>query len=111
MGPRPGPLLRMNQAIRLGVAATLCYAGAQLRGAAHAMFARLWNALRREPLVHFLALAALLFVAYHLLRPSARESIVIDQPSIDGLARRQEELLARPLRDEERRALVEIRHR
>ena len=75
------------------------------------MSARLWNALRREPLVHFLALAALLFVAYHLLRPSARESIVIDQPSIDELARRQEELLARPLSDEERRALVEIRHR
>ena len=38
------------------------------------MFARLWNALRREPLVHFLALAALLFVTYHLLIPSANAS-------------------------------------
>jgi hypothetical protein len=71
------------------------------------MSARLWNALRREPLFHFLALAALLFVAYHLLTPSARESIVIERASIDDLARRQEELLARPLSDEERRALVE----
>ena len=71
------------------------------------MSARLWNALRREPLVHFLALAALLFVGYRLLTPADRESIVIDQPSIDELARRQEELLARPLSDEERRALVE----
>jgi peptidyl-prolyl cis-trans isomerase C len=77
------------------------------RGAAHAMSARLWNALCREPLVHFLALAALLFGAYHLLRPSARESIVIERASIDELARRQEELLARPLNDEERRALIE----
>ncbi len=71
------------------------------------MSARLWNALRREPLVHFLAFAALLFVAYHLLTPSAREPIVIERASIDELARRQEELLARPLTDEERRALVE----
>jgi hypothetical protein len=34
------------------------------------MVARFWNALRREPLVHFLALAALLFVTYDLLMPS-----------------------------------------
>ena len=72
------------------------------------MYARLWNALRREPLVHFLALAALLFVAYQLLTPSDREPIVIEQASMDELARRQEELLARPPSDEERRALVEL---
>jgi hypothetical protein len=71
------------------------------------MSARLWNALRREPLVHFLALAALLFVAYHLLTPAARESIVIERASIDELERRQEQLLGRPLSDDERRALVE----
>ena len=71
------------------------------------MSARLWNALRREPLVHFLTLAALLFVAYHLLTPSARESIVIERASIDELGRRQEQLLGRPLSDDERRALVE----
>jgi hypothetical protein len=71
------------------------------------MSARLWNALRREPLVHFLALAALLFVAYHLLTPAARESIVIERASIDEVERRQEQLLGRPLSDDERRALVE----
>ena len=73
------------------------------------MSARFWNALRREPLVHFLALAALLFVAYHLLTPSARESIVIDRASIDELERRQEQLLGRSLSDDERRA-GRIRH-
>jgi hypothetical protein len=71
------------------------------------MFAAPWNALRREPLVHFLALAALLFVAYQLLTPSAREAIVIERAGIDELERRQEQLLGRPLSDDERRALVE----
>jgi PPIC-type PPIASE domain len=79
----------------------------RLRGAAHAMFARYWNALRREPLAHFLALAALLFVAYDLLTPSEQQAIVIDQASIDELVRQQEELLARPLTGDERRAVLE----
>jgi hypothetical protein len=79
------------------------------RGAASAacgLLPRLRSALLREPLVHFLVLAALLFVAYHLLTPAARESIVIERASIDELVRQQEELLARPLGDEERRAVV-----
>jgi hypothetical protein len=71
------------------------------------MFARYWNALRREPLVHFLALAALLFVAYDLLTPAEPRSIVIERASVDALARQQEELLGRPLSEDERRALVE----
>jgi parvulin-like peptidyl-prolyl isomerase len=71
------------------------------------MVARYWNALRREPLAHFLALAALLFVGYRLLTPSEQETIVIDQASIAELGRQQEELLARPLTDDERRAVLE----
>jgi hypothetical protein len=70
------------------------------------MFARYWNALRREPLAHFLALAALLFVGYDLLTPSAQQAIVIDQASIDEVVRQQEELLARPLSADERRAVL-----
>jgi PPIC-type PPIASE domain len=91
----------------LGDAVSLCYAGAPVGEAVDAMLARLWNALRREPLVHFVVLAALLFVAYDLLTPSAREPIVIDLASIDELVRQQEELLGRTLSGEERRALVE----
>jgi peptidyl-prolyl cis-trans isomerase C len=71
------------------------------------MFARCWNVLRREPLAHFLALAALLFLAYDLLAPSEREAIVIAQASIDQLVGQQEELLARPLTEDERRAVTE----
>ena len=84
----------------------LCYRGACLAWCAHAMFARHWNALRREPLAHFLALAALLFVAYRVLAPSERDRIVIEQASIAELARQQEELLGRPLTDAERGALL-----
>jgi hypothetical protein len=80
--------------------------GAVWQGA-YAMFARYWKALSREPLAHFLALAALLFVAYELLAPSEREPIVIVQANIDELVRQQEELLARPLTEDERRAVVE----
>lgn len=71
------------------------------------MFARSWDALRREPLVHFLALAALLFVAYDLLTPSEQEPIVIDQARIDELVQQQAGLLGRPLTDEEHKAVVE----
>jgi hypothetical protein len=71
------------------------------------MFARYWNALRREPLAHFLALAALLFVGYRLLMPSEQATIVIDQASIAELVRQQEELLARRLTDDERRSVLE----
>jgi peptidyl-prolyl cis-trans isomerase C len=71
------------------------------------MFARYWNALRREPLAHFLALAALLFFGHRLLTPSEQPLIVIDEASIGGLVRQQEGLLARPLTDDERRAVRE----
>lgn len=71
------------------------------------MIARYWNALRREPLAHFLALGALLFVVYRVLTPFEQASIVIERASIDQLVRQQEELLARPLTDDERRAAIE----
>jgi hypothetical protein len=71
------------------------------------MVARFWNALRREPLVHFLALAALLFVTYDLLMPSEQEPLVIERASIDELADQQAALLGRPLTDAERTAVVE----
>jgi hypothetical protein len=68
---------------------------------------RLWAFLRREPLVHFMLLGALLFAA-SALRPSAGpETIVIDRATIDGLVRQQSEILGRPPSEEERALLVE----
>jgi hypothetical protein len=71
------------------------------------MLARFWNALRREPLVHFLALAALLFVIYDLLMPSEQEPLVIDRASIDAFVDQQAALLGRPLTGKEREAVIE----
>lgn len=70
------------------------------------MLARSWNVLRREPLVHFMALALLLFVAYRLLGPPQREPIVIERARVDQLVQQQADLLGRPLTDEEREALI-----
>jgi parvulin-like peptidyl-prolyl isomerase len=93
---------------RLGEAAVLCYGERFVRrGAAHAMLARFWNALRREPLVHFLALAALLFVIYDLLMPSQQEPLVIDRASIDALVDQQAALLGRPLTEQELESVIE----
>jgi hypothetical protein len=69
--------------------------------------ARLWRAFAREPLVHFLALAALLFVTYDLLMPPEQEPLVIERAGIDELAGQQAALLGRPLTDAERTAVVE----
>ncbi len=86
----------------------LCYGERFVRrGAAHAMLARFWNALRREPLVHFLALAALLFVIYDLLMPSQQEPLVIDRASIDALVDQQAALLGRPLTEQELESVIE----
>jgi parvulin-like peptidyl-prolyl isomerase len=68
---------------------------------------RFLGALWREPLLHFLILAALLFGAYALFAPSAKDTIVVDRATIDRLVREQEELLARPLSQEERRTAIQ----
>ncbi|MGH6898526.1 MAG: peptidyl-prolyl cis-trans isomerase [Geminicoccaceae bacterium] len=75
-------------------------------GAGDRAFARLCGALWREPLVHFLLLAALLFGAYALVAPSGEDTIVVDQATIDRLVEEREVLLARPLSKEERRAAI-----
>jgi PPIC-type PPIASE domain len=65
-----------------------------------------WNALWREPLVHFLVLGAVLFVAYGLLSPSGRDTIVVDRASIDRAVAERAALLARPLTEAERHAAI-----
>jgi parvulin-like peptidyl-prolyl isomerase len=78
-----------------------------MASAAHAMLARFWNALWREPLVHFLALAALLFVIYDLLLPAEQERLVIDRASVKAAVDQQAALLGRPLTEDERAAALE----
>ena len=71
------------------------------------MLAGFWNALRREPLVHFAGLAALLFLTYDVLKPSEQEVVVIERATLERLTDEQATLLGRPLTDEERQSLIE----
>lgn len=74
----------------------------------HAIFVRrLWASLRREPLVHFVLLGALLFAASALRDSAGRETIVIDRPTLDALVQQQAEIQGRPPSDQERALLLQ----
>ncbi len=62
--------------------------------------------LIREPLVHFLVLAGLLFVAQALFARDSRDLIVVDAATQEFLFDREEEFLLRPLADEEKQEIV-----
>ena len=55
----------------------------------------------REPIVHFILLAALLFASHALLASFERETIFVSVELVADLERRQAELLGRPLSPEE----------
>lgn len=61
----------------------------------------------REPLVHFLALAALLFAAQAVFVGDTREVIIVDAEAQAFLFDQQEQLLLRPLTDEDRQEIVD----
>jgi hypothetical protein len=75
-------------------------------GSAGGKVARVAAALAREPLVHFLVLAALLFAAYALLDPPGENRIVIDRAAVDRVVAEQETVLARPLSEKERETAI-----
>ena len=66
-----------------------------------------WSFIRREPLVHFLGLAALLFVANAVLSGDEREVITVDVATQEYLIQAQEDLLLRPLTNEEKQAVID----
>ena len=68
---------------------------------------RLWAALRREPLVHFVLLGGLLFAASALRDLSGRETILIDRPTLEALVQQQAELQGRAPSEQERALLVQ----
>jgi len=61
-----------------------------------------WAAIRREPLVWFAALGGALGVAWVLLAPANVETVRVDSETLRALEKQQEDLLGRPLTDEER---------
>ncbi len=66
-----------------------------------------WHRLFREPLLHFLLLAAALFVVQWLWRGDDREVIRIDAETQAYLIEQRQELILRPLNEAEKRQIVE----
>ena len=66
-----------------------------------------WQAVWREPLVHFLGIAALLFVANAVFSGDEREVITVDLATQDYLIQEQQDLRLRPLSQQEQRAIIE----
>jgi len=60
------------------------------------------NPIRREPLVLFVAGGAALFFAWTALAPREVQAVEIESAALRGLVTMQEELLGRPLTDDER---------
>lgn len=61
----------------------------------------------REPLAHFFALAALLFLVDWVFSATQKTRIVIDQQTVDYLVRQREELMLRALSADERSEVVQ----
>jgi parvulin-like peptidyl-prolyl isomerase len=68
---------------------------------------RIGNFVRRDPLVHFVALAGLLFLASALWSGGAREAIRVDKATQDFLIKQRADLLLRALTPEEEQKVVE----
>ena len=66
-----------------------------------------WDVLKREPLVHFLGVAVLLFIGNAVFSGDGREAITVDVPTQEYLIQRQQELILRPLTEEEKVQAVE----
>lgn len=60
----------------------------------------------REPLLHFAAAGGLLFLAHALWAPGGADRIVVTKELAEALAKEREELLLRPLTNEERERVV-----
>ncbi len=63
--------------------------------------------LRCEPLIHFLLIALLLFLADGMLNGDRREEIRVDSDTLDFLVKKRSEMLLRELSEEERKELLE----
>lgn len=68
---------------------------------------RVWGFVRSEPLVHFLGVAALLFIINEYVAGDHREVINVDYSIQEFLIEQQQDLLLRPLGDEEKEELLQ----
>lgn len=66
-----------------------------------------WRFIRAEPLVHFLAVAAVLFVANAYFSGDDRELVEVDYRTQQYLITQRQELLLRPLTDDEKALIIQ----
>ena len=63
--------------------------------------------LGKEPLFHFLILAALLFLFDHLFSSTQKEKIIVDRQTVEFLIKQREDLELRKLSPEERKQTID----
>ena len=68
---------------------------------------RIGTILRREPLVHFVALAAMLFVFERFWSETRKETILVDQQVVNFLIKQREDLVLRTLTPDERKQTID----
>ncbi len=66
-----------------------------------------WRAVAREPIVHFAAIAALLFAGHAVLAPSEKPTIRVDQEVVATLLRERATLALRPMTERDRQDVLE----
>jgi hypothetical protein len=74
---------------------------------AHPATSRGFSALLKEPLLHFLLLAAALFLVQALWGKDERELIVVDPETRNYLIAQRQELLSRPMSDEDKQRALD----
>ncbi len=62
--------------------------------------------LVKEPLVHFLVLAILLFVLEHVFSSTKKEKLIVDEQTVEYLIKQREDLELRELSPEERQETI-----
>lgn len=66
-----------------------------------------WSTVLKEPLLHFLVLAGLIFAADAIWSSAQKETIIVEKQTVDYLIRQREDLLLRELSEEEKNHAVE----
>lgn len=66
-----------------------------------------FSSLLKSPVLHFILLGSIAFVAYTHLKPPDRETIHITTQTIDALVQQQESITQNPINAKERQTLVE----
>ena len=63
--------------------------------------------LLKSPVLHFILLGTIAFVAYTHLKPPGRETIHITTQTIDALVQQQESITQHPVTPEQRQSIIE----